>query len=603
MKKFGIIIALALILCLGLTACKKEQPPKETKTVKISTVEELQGIKDYLGDRYSLYTFELQNNIDLSSTEWQPIGYDNTNSFRGSFDGKGFTISNMSIKGASGTTYEKSVPYVYAGLFGYTYGATIKDVKLSDFEISFYAEHEYTHVGGLIGYAYGANKVSDVEVDGAIAMGTSFYYRQRLVLLEETCDQNQYIGGVIGYSSGSLEFKQSSAEVNIQNLIAALGPEYDSQTDTVNSDTKVVAYDLATPAYYPSQAFVGGLIGLAKGDGTVLSQLDCTAQIPLVCAKSAYLGGMFGAVYMTRIVDSEFSGNIGSRVYTKGVVGGIAGLVDGSTLIGASTSAAEIIISATKTEYQSYAAGGIAGYANDFSTIQNSEVADTKILSNLANKQEGGIERSYPVIGGIVGTVRDSDVLDSKAAGGVFKGKQGNNYIPVDANYEYSAGLVADLYGNSNIERCQSSFSAYYGAIASAADNLYVEGHGRRILRFIKKDMPKVYVGVDAYEKDGKLAVDIIDDNGEIIASYEYAEFSGDGIEQYTQNYFDEETGRLIDPNGIIMVIGGITFDGYESLTGKYSFSDLEYTEASAIKIGEQDTAFGEGWRLLVALS
>jgi hypothetical protein len=262
----------------------------------------------------------------------------------------------------------------------------------------------------------------------------------------------------------------------------------------------------------------------------------------------------------------------------------------------------EINISATKTAYQSYSAGGIAGYANDFSTIQNSQVTDTKILSNLANKQAGGVERNNPVIGGIAGTVRDSDVLDCTASGGIYKGKQGNNYVDIDENYEYSAGLVADIYGNSNIERCQSTFKACYGAIARAAENIYVEGNGRRILRFIKKDMPKVYIGVDAYEKDGKLIVDLIDEGGDVAATYEYAQFEGNDIESYTQNYFDAELGRLVDANGIVMVVNGITYDGFESLTGQYSFFNLEYSEDSVIKIGEQDTAFGDGWRLFVAL-
>ncbi len=602
MKKLGIIIALALILCLGLTACKKENPPKETKTIEIKSVEDLKSIKDYLGDKYSLYTFELKNDLDLAGIDWQPIGQDNENSFRGTFDGKGFTISNLSIKGADGTSYEKSVPYQYAGLFGYTYGAVIKDLKLSNFYISFYAEPDYTYVGGLVGYAYGANKILGIEADGSILLGTSYYYKQRDVLMEITCDQNQYIGGILGYSSGALSLEQVSANVTINNMIASLGPEYDQTNDTVNTEEKVVAYDLNSQLYYPAQAFVGGLIGLAKGKGTVMSQLDCAAQIPIVYAKSAYLGGMFGAVYMSRIAGAEFVGNIGTRVYTKGVVGGIGGLVDDTTIVSAETLNSEINISATKTAYQSYSAGGIAGYANDFSTIQNSQVTDTKILSNLANKQAGGVERNNPVIGGIAGTVRDSDVLDCTASGGIYKGKQGNNYVDIDENYEYSAGLVADIYGNSNIERCQSTFKACYGAIARAAENIYVEGNGRRILRFIKKDMPKVYIGVDAYEKDGKLIVDLIDEGGDVAATYEYAQFEGNDIESYTQNYFDAELGRLVDANGIVMVVNGITYDGFESLTGQYSFFNLEYSEDSVIKIGEQDTAFGDGWRLFVAL-
>lgn len=59
------------------------------------------------GESYNGKYFELIADIDLGGHEWKPIGtgYDNQN-FCGTFDGKGFTISNLKIsKGSSGALF------------------------------------------------------------------------------------------------------------------------------------------------------------------------------------------------------------------------------------------------------------------------------------------------------------------------------------------------------------------------------------------------------------------------------------------------------------------------------------------------------------------
>ena len=55
-------------------------------------VEEGDAMRNYLGARY-----ELLRDIDLAGRNWQPIGTD-VAPFNGSFDGKGYTISNLSMR-------------------------------------------------------------------------------------------------------------------------------------------------------------------------------------------------------------------------------------------------------------------------------------------------------------------------------------------------------------------------------------------------------------------------------------------------------------------------------------------------------------------------
>ena len=74
-----------------------------TRTVTISTPEELERFRDDVnsGNTYEGITVELENDIDMSGAEWEPIGgclSDNqTTNFNGTFDGKGHKVTNVNI--------------------------------------------------------------------------------------------------------------------------------------------------------------------------------------------------------------------------------------------------------------------------------------------------------------------------------------------------------------------------------------------------------------------------------------------------------------------------------------------------------------------------
>lgn len=73
------------------------------------------------GNSYTGKSFELNNNIDLSSiNNWEPIGKDMKRSFQGILDGKGFQVLNLTINGTADCM----------GLFGYLQRATIKNLSV-----------------------------------------------------------------------------------------------------------------------------------------------------------------------------------------------------------------------------------------------------------------------------------------------------------------------------------------------------------------------------------------------------------------------------------------------------------------------------------------
>ncbi len=119
------------------------------------------------GNDYAGETVILANDIDLAGLAWAPIGnWDNA--FAGTFDGQGYTISNMKINNPAGEG---------VGFFGVVVDATIKGLTLENVDVN-----GYSMVAALAGAAYPA-VISDCHVTGDINIVAEW----------------AYVGGIAGY--------------------------------------------------------------------------------------------------------------------------------------------------------------------------------------------------------------------------------------------------------------------------------------------------------------------------------------------------------------------------------------------------------------------
>ncbi|MCG3690583.1 filamentous hemagglutinin N-terminal domain-containing protein [Aliarcobacter butzleri] len=148
--------------------------------VIVNNVYQLQWINTALGGKY-----ELGSNIDAGVTSswnagegFSPIGYDFSR-FTGTFDGKGFTISDLFID----RLYQDNI-----GLFAYTSGSTIKNIGLVNVNIA-----GYSSVGGLVGNNDGI--IQNSYVTGVLISNMA------------------YIGGLVGANEGTID--NSYANVNV----------------------------------------------------------------------------------------------------------------------------------------------------------------------------------------------------------------------------------------------------------------------------------------------------------------------------------------------------------------------------------------------------
>ncbi len=147
---------------------------------QVSTVEQLDAVRDDL-NAYYLQTAD----IDLSGIEWMPIGLNNGDlpeeRFGGTYDGNGFSISNLTITQWNGDTCY--------GLFK-TVNGEVKNLAIDNCLIDLKGTQERIYIGGITAILYEGGKISNCNTSGKIVFdGWDLYYTS--------------VGGIIGADNAS----------------------------------------------------------------------------------------------------------------------------------------------------------------------------------------------------------------------------------------------------------------------------------------------------------------------------------------------------------------------------------------------------------------
>ena len=208
----------------------------------------------------------LDTDIDLTGKDWTPIGTDYDNSYKGTFDGGGHTITGLTF-----TTNDE-----YAGLFGWLNRAgTVKNVVMEGVQIT--SNQIYGgSIGGVVGYSWGT--IENCSVSGSVS-GTV------------------YVGGVVGVQiGGSITGCSSSATVKgTVDVGGVAGQTNSSATLTACYATGNVIIEMD-----PKKNIAGGsLVGMNAGS----SLLACYATGNVTSTGSSTgnvsIGGFLGGNYTT----------------------------------------------------------------------------------------------------------------------------------------------------------------------------------------------------------------------------------------------------------------------------------------------------------------
>ena len=206
----------------------------------------------------------LTADIDLTGKDWTPIGTDYDNSYKGTFDGGGHTITGLTF-----TTNDE-----YAGLFGWLNRAgTVKNVVMEGVQITSHQIYGGS-IGGVVGSGWGT--IENCSVSGSVS-GTV------------------YVGGVVGVQiGGSITGCSSSATVKgTLNVGGVAGQTSFGATLTACYATGNVIIEIDRTQNISG----GGLVGF--NDGISLLSCYATGNVTSTGSSTGYvhIGGFLGNNY------------------------------------------------------------------------------------------------------------------------------------------------------------------------------------------------------------------------------------------------------------------------------------------------------------------
>ena len=232
----------------------------------VTSADGLMNIAKLVNGGKSDINITLDTDIDLTGKDWTPIGTDYDNSYKGTFDGGGHTITGLTF-----TTNDE-----YAGLFGWLNRAgTVKNVVMEGVQIT--SNQIYGgSIGGVVGYSWGT--IENCSVSGSVS-GTV------------------YVGGVVGAQiGGSITGCSSSATVKgMVDVGGVAGQTNSSATLTACYATGNVIIEI-DPVKNISG---GGLVGFNGGNGVLACYATGNVTSTGSSTGNVHIFGLLGDNYTT----------------------------------------------------------------------------------------------------------------------------------------------------------------------------------------------------------------------------------------------------------------------------------------------------------------
>ena len=397
------ILSLLLTLCLAMTFVPMAAFAEETQNISVwdgntaaafaggtGTAEDPYQIANgaqlaYLassvnnGETYEAKNFVLTANIDLNGLPWTPIansfsdallGGSNYRVFAGNFDGKGYTISNVSI-GSETTPLESDV----FGLFGATEGK-ISNLNLDT--VSIHGVAKIASIGAVVGFAGGLVGSSGGSIENCHVTGLA---------MDMSAPSNVYaaaywVGGLVGALDGAQLINECSVSGSITEKAG--------------------------------KGSIGGLIGeLGKAAKITYSRSDVTVNVKADSRGGANVGGFIGkgngkTDAETIIRNCYATGNVTGGAYTGGFAGGLWGLnikncyASGNVSQAAAAMASFVGTDASDQDYYGsitncFATGSVTGsspfqyaFAEQSSATKRSEITNCYFA-----EENSGIKKQY----------------------------------------------------------------------------------------------------------------------------------------------------------------------------------------------------------------
>ena len=229
----------------------------------VTSADGLMNVAELVNGGKTDINITLDKNIDLTGKGWTPIGTSFDNSYKGTFDGGGHTITGLTV-----TTNDQ-----FVGLFGYLNRAgTVKNVVMEGIQIT--SNHMFGCTGGVVGYSWGT--IENCSVSGSVS-GTD-------------C-----VGGVVGsQKAGSIIGCCTSATVKGTHYVGGVAGEKWG-TMTACYATGNVTLEIASQ----KNLYGGGVVGLNGGSRVLACYATGNVTSTGSSTGNVHIGGLFGDSYTT----------------------------------------------------------------------------------------------------------------------------------------------------------------------------------------------------------------------------------------------------------------------------------------------------------------
>ena len=336
--------------------------------------------------------YALAANIDMTGVAFNPI-----TPFEGSFDGKGYTISNLTVTPKDGTP---------TGLFGLATGATIKNIKIKTGAV-YVTDAAQLYTGGLVGRAI-ETTIDNCSFEGAVSSACSTTF---------TADGQS--GGASGVVGGLVGFAKNS---------------------TISNAT-------VTALVHSKGQFIGGIVGAIEGGSITKAQFASGARLE---TTMNHVGGIAGCMALDAVISDCV---VDAPVITGWAVnGGIAGRMQSGKISNCLVTSNAVVLGCkdNATGYDYYGTGGIVGtielvVGKGTMAVVEKCACYTDVAANIS-------------VGGIAGFLKENtkSTISVEIKECLFKGS-----ISAAYKNKYNYGLSGGLVGlcNNNVPGAQTKIT------------------------------------------------------------------------------------------------------------------------------------------------
>ena len=229
---------------------------------------------------------EANDEKQVAELSWTPIGNSDNNTYQGTFDGNGKTISNLYINATSDYN---------TGFFGYADAGSIKNITFDNARVN----STGPNTTGILAGIAGSCMIENIKTSANCSV-----------------EGNMLTGGIAGMAEGNISNCENHAAVKGTDMVGGIFGDYISRD---NSITSCANYGVVTG----TGNIVGGMVG-HFGSGTILNSANYG-----VITGTAFVGNLIGSADECNLNNVLGTGNVTASSDT-GCAGLLVGCIDNS---------------------------------------------------------------------------------------------------------------------------------------------------------------------------------------------------------------------------------------------------------------------------------